>query len=94
MADTEPKFSEFPFSIWLESVIREMYEINPSAIMLQMRDAEGKSYTCYWQVDADDRAVMLDAIQQDEWFDFIRNNRDLIAEILMETGDEEEGEEE
>ena len=62
--------------------------------MLQMRDAEGKSYTCYWQVDADDRAVMLDAIQQDEWFDFIRNNRDLIAEILMEDGDEEEGEEE
>ena len=51
MADTEPKFSEFPFSIWLESVIRE-------------------------------------------WFDFIRNNRDLIAETLMEDGDEEEGEEE
>ena len=34
----ELQFSEFPFSKWLESIIKEMFNIKPVAIALEMLD--------------------------------------------------------
>lgn len=91
----EINFSEFPFSEWLESVLGEMYQISPTAIMLQMIDAEGQPYTSYWNVSGDDRAILMDAIRQDAWMSWLMANKDEIAMILSEdTDDEEEGGEE
>lgn len=58
-----------------------------------MRDADGKSYTCYWNCAQDDRAIIMDAMREDWLFNFLQNNREDIREIL-EGEDEEEGDEE
>ena len=83
-----------PYAAWLEGVVREMFDIDPVCVAMQMRDGEGKSYTCYWNCTQDDRAVMADAVQLDGLLDLIRNNRGTIAEILSEDDGEEGGEDE
>ena len=82
-----------PYAPWLETVVREMFSLDPVCVAIQMRDGEGKSYTCYWNCTQDDRAVMADALHLDGILDLIRNNRSEIAEILNDDGDED-GEEE
>ena len=83
-----------PYAGWLEGVVREMFDIDPVCVAMQMRDGDGKSYTCYWNCTQDDRAVMADAVQLDGLLDLIRNNRGTIAEILSEDDGEEGGEDE
>ncbi len=67
-----------------------MYEIEPACIALEMRDATGRVFTAYWQMDDYDRACIVNAIQDDGMLMFFRNNRDAILDILNE-GDEEDG---
>lgn len=87
--DEAISFEDKPYAEWLESVLRDLYGVNPNAIALQMRDDKGKTYTCYWQVSDDDRAIMMDAMRQDGLWSFIEANREAIAELLSE-GDEDE----
>ena len=87
----EVKIEEFPFSIWLEEVLRDLYQISPVCIQIQMRDAEGRSYTSYWNVSSEDRAILIDAIKQDAWMTWLQTNKDDIAAILSEDSDDEEG---
>jgi hypothetical protein len=71
--------------------MREMFDIDPTAIALEMRDAKGQTYTCYWEVSRDDRACMIGAMQDDDLLDFLAVNKDAVAEILNGEGDDEDG---
>lgn len=79
------------FVPWLESVIKEVFDIDPVAIAMQMRDKDGKPYTCYWEVSPDDRAIMIDAMKDDARMDWLRNNKDLVLEILNEEEVDDDG---
>ena len=81
-------FSTRPYAQWLEDTIRELVSIDPLCIAMQMRDEEGKTYTCYWNCNRNDRAVMVDAIHDDDLLDLIRNNKELILDILNEEDDD------
>jgi len=77
-----------PYAQWLEASIKELFDIEPVAISMQMLDAEGTAYTCYWNVTPNDRAIMMDALREDGYREYIRNNKEEIREIMDE--DEEE----
>ena len=80
-----------PYAHWVEDVMREMFDIDPTAIALEMRDAKGQTYTCYWDCSRDDRACMIGAMQDDDLLDFIAVNKDVVAEILNGEEDDEDG---
>lgn len=85
-----PDYSEKPYAQWIESIARELFDIDPAAIAVEMRDASGQTYTCYWEVSRDDRACMIGAMQDDDLLDFIAVNKDVISDILNgEDGDED-----
>ena len=71
--------------------MREMFDIDPVAIALEMRDANGKTYTCYWEVSRDDRACMIGAMQDDDLLDFLAVNKDVVTDILNGEEDDEDG---
>ena len=71
--------------------MREMFDIDPVAIAMEMRDAKGQTYTCYWEVSRDDRACMIGAMQDDDLLDFLAVNKDVVAEILNGEEDDEDG---
>ncbi len=76
--------------------MREMFDIDPVAIAMEMRDAKSQTYTCYWECSRDDRACMIGAMQDDDLLDFLAVNKDVVAEILNgeEDGEDEQGENE
>ena len=82
------EFSAKPYTPWLEEVIKDLIGIDPVCVAMQMRDAEGKVYTCYWNCDRNDRACMVDAMQDDGLLEFFSNNKDEILEILNEEDDD------
>lgn len=71
--------------------MREMFDIDPVSIALQMRDANGQTYTCYWNCSRDDMACMIDALHDDALLEFLRVNKDAVAEILNGEEDDEDG---
>ena len=77
-----------PYAKWLEDTLKELYNLYPVSISMQMIGADGNAYTCYSNVTPNDRAIMIDAMQEDGVFDMIRSNKDLVNEIL--NGEEEE----
>lgn len=87
MAEFETK----PYAPWLESTFREMVDIDPVSIAMEMVDANGQLYTCYWNTSRDDRAQMMSAMQDDDLLDLIRNNKDVINEILSGEEVDEDG---
>ena len=80
-----------PFSGWLEGVIKDMYDIEPSCIALALRDSDGKVFTSYWNMDANDLSCIIDTLKEEALLTFVRNNRKLFLEIFNEEGDEEDG---
>ena len=84
--------SEMPYAAWLEQTVQELFDICPVCIAMQMIDANGQAFTCYWNVNQNDRAVMLDSMREDGILDFLRNNRGMVNAIL--NGEEEDTEEE
>ena len=84
--------SEMPYAAWLEQTVQELFDICPVCIAMQTIDANGQAFTCYWNVNQNDRAVMLDSMREDGILDFLRNNRDMVNAIL--NGEEEDTEEE
>lgn len=79
-----------PYSQWLECTVRELYDIEPVCIAMEMRDAAGQVYTSYWQMDANDMACVIDALQNEATLNFIRENKDEILAILNGEGDDED----
>ena len=78
---------------WLETVVKEMVEVDPESIALEMIARDGRLYTCYFNTSPDDRARMISAMQDDDRMEWVRNNREAILEILNGgEEDEEEGE--
>lgn len=88
--DDAVHFEDKPYAEWLEGVIRDLFDINPTCISMQMRDATGKAFSCYWNCSADDRAVMVDAMKQDGMLEWVRLNRREILEILNEEDEDDE----
>ena len=68
-----------------------MFDIDPVAIAMEMRDSAGQSYTCYWNCSRDDRACMIGAMQDDDLLDFIAVNKDVIADIMNGEEEDEDG---
>ncbi len=73
--------------------MREMFDIDPVAVAMQMRDADGKTYTCYWNCSRDDRSCMVGAMEDDDLVEFFRAYKDDIAAILNGEEDDEDGQE-
>lgn len=71
-----------PYAQWIENTVQQMFGIEPVAIAMQMRDAKGETYTCYWDCSQDDRAIMVDAMLQDGFLTYIRQAKDEIRAIL------------
>lgn len=80
-----------PYAHWVEDMVQELFNIDPDAISLQMRDADGQTYTCYWNCSRDDRTIMMDAMRDDGLLEFVRMNRDELLEILNGEEDDEDG---
>ena len=79
-----------PYIEWLEGIIKELVDIDPECIALEMLDADGKVYTCYWNISSDDRARLIGGMQDDDRMEWLKANRDLVASILDgEVGDDE-----
>ena len=85
MAD---EFSAKPYYGWLEGVIRDLVDIDPVSIALQMIDHDGEVYSCYYNLNPDGRAIIRAGLEDDDRMDWVRNNRDAIAAIMAE---DEEG---
>ena len=67
-----------------------IFEKDPVCMQFQMRDEEGQTYICCYNVSADDRAIMVDAVNQEAMIDWVKDNRDVIAGILSEDWSEDE----
>ena len=79
---------------WLENCVKELFEIDPVAIGVEMVDDGGSVYTCYYNTSANDRALMIGGMRDDDMTDWVRNNREYIKEIIAEEDGGEEVEEE
>lgn len=84
-------FTNKPYAQWIEDTIQQLFDIDPVAIAMEMRDDKGQTYTCYWEVSRDDRACMIGAMQDDDLLDFLAVNKDVVAEILNGEGDDKDG---
>lgn len=80
-----------PYSQWLESVVRDLYDIEPVCIAMEMRDTEGQVYTSYWGMDANDLSCFIDTLKNESIMIFVRDNKQLILDILHEEGGEGDG---
>jgi hypothetical protein len=87
------KWAEMEYTAWLEDTVREMVDIDPACIALELIDKAGIVHTCYWRVSADDRAQMISGMQDDDRLEWLKANRDVVLEILSEEDEEEEEEE-
>ena len=79
-------YASKPCAEWLEDTGMEMFDIDPVSIALEMRDDDGKTYTCYWEVSADDRAIMIDSMKEDCMMEWVVAHKDEILRILNEEG--------
>ena len=85
-------WTERPYTVWLEAVVREMVDIDPECIAMEMVDKNGMVHTCYWNCSADERAMMIGGMQSDDRMEWLRLNREEILEILNEDeGEEDDG---
>ena len=82
------------YTAWLEGTVREMVDIDPVSIAVELLDKDGVVHTCYWRVSADDRARMIGGMQDDDRMEWLMVNREAVLEILnAEDGEEDEDEE-
>lgn len=81
-------FAQRPYTEWLEGMVKGLYDVDPQCVMVAMRNKDGESFTSYWQLSADDRAILVDAIQRDGLMQFV----DMIfgGEVEDEDGETEE----
>lgn len=83
-----------PYAQWLENAVKLLVEVDPDSIAMEMTDADGKIYTCYWNTSQNDRAQFIGAMQDDDRMEWVMNNREAILDILRENdGDGEENDE-
>ena len=84
----EKDFTTRPYAKWLEDVVREMVGIDPVSVGMEMIDADGQVYTCYYNTSRDDRACMIGGMEDADKLDWIKVNKALIMEILNEDDDD------
>lgn len=84
-------FTTKSYAPWLEGTFRELVDIDPVSIAMEMIDADGQLYTCYWNTSRDGRAQMIGGMQDDDLLDLLRNNRDAILEILNDEEVDDDG---
>lgn len=72
-------------------MIRDLVDIDPTAIAIQMMDEDGEIYSCYYNMSPNIRAQLIAGMQDDDRMEWVKNNRDVIASIIA---GEEEGEDE
>lgn len=79
-----------PYAFWLEDCIREMADIAPTSIAMQMIDANGRTYTCYWMCSEVELSIISSALKSDELMEWAKSHRDELAALLSEDFDEDE----
>ena len=75
-----------PYAEWLEECIKTMIEANPVAIAMEMVGEDGMVSTCYYNVSPNDRACMMDAMQDDAREMWVRDNKVIIKAFIKNTG--------
>lgn len=81
-----------PYAQWLEEVLPEMVELDPVSIGMVMIMPDGTVGTVYYNVDRHDMEVMQRAIADDSLIEFLKENADVVAQILAgEDGEDYEG---
>ena len=90
------RWEDAPWVGWLEETLRGMVEADPVCVAIEMIDADGRVDTGYWMCDANDRAQMIRAMQDDDRMEWVKENRDAILAVLNDgdSDEEEDGEEE
>lgn len=77
-------YANKPYAAWVDDTIIRMFDVDPVSIAMEMRDKNGMTYTCYWNTSQDDRSCMIGAMKEDWLLDFVRNNKELLREIVDE----------
>jgi hypothetical protein len=78
-----------PYAEWLESVLRQLVDMNPQAIGIVAIMPDGSTGTQYYNADARDLTIMREAIMLDYLTEFLANNADLLREIVDGEADDE-----
>ena len=94
MSKQPDHIEEQPWFHWMEGAVRTMYDDSPTSILLAARLGSGDTMTAYYRTDMEGIAAMLAHIRGDMVLDFIAANADVIKDILEDTEDIEEGDEE
>jgi hypothetical protein len=77
-----------PYAEWLESVLRQLVDMNPQAIGIVAIMPDGSTGTQYYNCDLRDLTIMREAIMIDYFADLLEANSDYLRKLL-EGGDEE-----
>ena len=94
MSKQPDHIEEQPWFHWMEGAVRTMYDDSPTSILLAARLGSGDTMTAYYRTDMEDIAAMLAHVGVDMLMDVIEHNAPIIKDILEETEDIEEGDEE
>ena len=84
-------WTEKPYAGWLEQSIKELVDANPVAIAMEMVDEQGLVSTCYYNTSPNDRACMIDAMHDDNRWEWLINNRTEVKAILDDEGVDDDG---
>ena len=87
MADYE----EAPYALWLEGVVKTIFEEDPEKMVLCAAAKDGRTLTAYYECDATDKAVFCHHIYSDAMLDVVLNNIGMVKDALEEYEEEEEG---
>ena len=90
---TTDDWTSAPYAEWLEDVIRDMIAMNPVCIAMEMIAEDGSVDTCYYNVDMNDRDVMIGAMHDDNRMRWLKEHREEILEILSDDWVDDEDDE-
>lgn len=93
-ATTKEEFAELPYAQWLDDTMMQLFEINPVCITINAITDDGEVLSGYWNCNANNRAIIMDAMRNDSLLEYIEDNRDTILAILNDNDGEEEDEDE
>jgi len=82
--ETSDNWTAAPYAEWLEDVIRDLVAANPICIAMEMITEDGEINTCYYNVDMNDRDVMIGAMQDDNRMRWFKNHREELLKILSD----------
>ena len=84
MTTAEQDWTNAPYAEWIEDVIREMVQMNPCSIAMVMITEDGDVSTCSYNVNMNDRDIMIGAMQDENRMRWFKEHREELASILSD----------